>query len=272
MVCISCAAPTAAPAGAGDTAPATEEAAPSGPDCDGGVTERLEQEETFRQEFGASMDEYANAVKDSYLDYLVQTSAQAEEFGFASTDVMSDTTLGIPYPRDYITVESLDRVRAMAIAGSDGEFDACLYLSELQNASNIYWYPVMTDEESAATALMVAYDADSNDFYPGEFGGTETVQAIMSALAILNARLDGVDRTTYTVRIVDVPALRATFLIAIFDDRRLLITPAMVSPARIGMTGDERDFELRSGVVYGAESGEVAQVFSFLADAVARGR
>jgi hypothetical protein len=165
------------------------------------------------------------AAEEGLIKYLtIIQDAELEQFGFKSVDELARATLGEPYKVYTIKPQSL-------ASYSKGERVSSL-LSEL----SLWYFPIEVDGE-ARTMLAVTFFEEQ--WQPSEFGGTVLPQSLQSLETHMPSLLENQGiHGEYSVRLVRIFDLQATFLLFQSGDRELVV-PLLDFPDQYGVQNDK---------------------------------
>jgi len=159
----------------------------------------------------------------------VITESNYANFGFKSLEEAKSARVGKPL--------------AVKMVGLDGlkSYKAGAGLEKMLIDGSTMWFPVTSDGQVRTKIEIVNKDGK---LIPGEFGGTESVAAIASAMKVLPELMTANNiEAPYNVTLVKVPALYAVFLYVSSGGKEYLV-PAMLAPQR---------YELSEKKVYSAD-------------------
>jgi len=165
---------------------------------------------------------------NNYVAGVINESNYAN-FGFKSLEEAKTARVGKPLAVKLVGLEGLKSYKA----GTG--------LEKMLIDGSTMWFPVTSDGQVRTKIEIVNKDGI---LVPGEFGGTESVAAVASAMKVLPELISKNNiEAPYSVTLVKVPALYAVFLYVNSGGKEYLI-PAMLAPQR---------YELNEKKVYSAD-------------------
>lgn len=184
-----------------------------------GLSHDIYSQELLQQKNIEMAQEALQGYVNNYL-----TEKNFDRFGFKSLREAMAAQVGDPYHVMFISLRELNEYKS----GTDAE--------ALLRDAKIKWFPVIVENEVRTKLEMVEKEGR---WYPGEFGGIQTVRVITEAKKKLPRLLEGMDlEEKPRVTLVKIPAMYAVFLHAEVSEGDYLL-PAMIQPQRFELSSEQ---------------------------------